>query len=144
MAIEIRSERLTAEAYIEFLTRTDLGSQYPAERFEERIARLVQHADVSLTARDEKQTIVGVCFGITDFAYWLFVTDLGIDRRYVRQGLGRQLLQRALEAAGGEKDIVLYTCANSGAVPFYERFGMVPSTDVMEYNRVEWTDFEVN
>ena len=37
MGIEYKEERLTAEEYIEFLSRTDLGSQYPKERFEQRI-----------------------------------------------------------------------------------------------------------
>ena len=32
--ITIREERLTPEEYIDFLKRTDLGSQYPKERFE--------------------------------------------------------------------------------------------------------------
>ena len=41
---EIKSERLTAEEYIDFLKRTDLGSQYPKERFEERIPRLLANA----------------------------------------------------------------------------------------------------
>ena len=35
--ITIREERIPAEEYIEFLKRTDLGSQYPKERFAERI-----------------------------------------------------------------------------------------------------------
>ena len=34
--IRITEERITAEEYIDFLKRTDLGSQYPKERFEER------------------------------------------------------------------------------------------------------------
>ena len=34
--ISIKEERVTAQEYIAFLKRTDLGSQYPAERFEER------------------------------------------------------------------------------------------------------------
>lgn len=38
--IEIKEERITAEEYIDFLKRTDLGSQYPKERFEERISKL--------------------------------------------------------------------------------------------------------
>ena len=78
--IGIRSERLSAEEYVEFLKRTDLGSQYPAERFRERIARLVNSVSVSMTARTEEGQLVGVLFGITDFSYWLFVTDLGVDR----------------------------------------------------------------
>lgn len=40
--IEISEERISSKEYIEFLKRTDLGSQYPKERFEERIAKLVQ------------------------------------------------------------------------------------------------------
>ena len=39
--LTVREERITAEEYVDFLKRTDLGSQYPKERFEERIARLV-------------------------------------------------------------------------------------------------------
>ena len=69
--ITVREERITAQEYIEFLKRTDLGSQYPKERFEERIERLVKNASISLVARDGQGTIVGVLFGLTDFAYWL-------------------------------------------------------------------------
>ena len=31
--LTIKEERICAEEYIEFLKRTDLGSQYPKERF---------------------------------------------------------------------------------------------------------------
>lgn len=139
----IQQERLTPESYISFLTRTDLGSQYPRERFEERIAKLVQNASISLTARTEEGELIGVCFGITDFAYWLFITDLGIDRRYVRQGIGKQLMRRALDIAGGEKDIIMYTCANENAIQFYQKQGMTFAEDVMVYDHVDWTGFVV-
>ena len=76
----IKEERLAAEEYIEFLKHTDLGSQYPKERFRERIGTLVNRASISLVARNDVEKIVGVCFGITDFAYWLFITDLGVVR----------------------------------------------------------------
>ena len=33
MEYTINEERLTADEYIEFLKHTDLGSQYPKERF---------------------------------------------------------------------------------------------------------------
>ena len=75
--ITIEEERISAKEYIDFLKRTDLGLQYPKERFEERISKLVSNASISLIARNEKGLIVGVLFGLTDFAYWLYVTDLG-------------------------------------------------------------------
>lgn len=143
MNIKYTEERLTAEEYIEFLARTDLGSQYPQERFAERIARLVKNASVSLTARNDDNIIVGVLFGLTDFAYWLYVTDLGVDRDYQGRGIGRTLIQKAHEIAGGEKDIAVYLVANDGAIPFYEKIGMKKSEDVMEYNKIEWTPFTV-
>ena len=141
--ISIQSERVTAAEYIGFLKRTDLGSQYPKERFEERIARLVETVSISLTARNEDGLLVGVLFGLTDFAYWLYVTDLGVARDYERRGIGRRLMREAHELAGGEKDIAVYLIANDNAVPFYEKCGMKKADDVMQYNRIEWTPFTV-
>ena len=142
--ITIRSERLTAEEYIDFLKRTDLGSQYPRERFAERIPRLLENASISLAARNEENCIVGVLLGLTDFAYWLYVTDLGVDRNYERQGIGRSLMKQAHETAGGEKDIAVYLIANEHAIPFYEKFGMKKADDVMQYFHIDWTDFTVS
>ena len=142
MGIEYKEERLTAEEYIEFLSQTDLGSQYPKERFEQRIQKLVKNVSISLVARDGKK-IAGVLFALTDFCYWLYVTDLGVDRDYERQGIGTALIKKTHEIAGGEKDIALYLVANENAVPFYQKLGMTKSTEVMEYNHIEWTDFTV-
>ncbi len=141
--VVIRSERISAEEYIAFLKRTDLGSQYPKERFKERIARLVEKVSISLVARNEDGLAVGVLFGLTDFAYWLYVTDLGVDRSYERQGIGSRLMKTAHELAGGEKDIAVYLIANENAVPFYEKLGMERADDVMQYNHIDWTEFTV-
>ena len=145
MKIVYKEERLTPEAYIDFLKRTNLGSQYPKERFQERIAKLVKNVTISLVARDEDNNhqIVGVLFGLTDFCYWLYVTDLGVDRSYEKQGIGSQLMKQAHTIAGGEKDIAVYLIANDQAIPFYEKLRMKLSTDVMQYNRIEWTEFKV-
>ena len=141
--ITIFRERLSPEDYIDFLKRTDLGSQYPKERFRARIEKLVTTVSVSLTARNEAGTVVGVLFGLTDFAYWLYITDLGVDRAYTGQGIGRRLMKTAHEIAGGEKDIAVYLIANENAVGFYEKLGMKKSADVMQYNKIEWTEFTV-
>ena len=141
--ITIQSERLTAEEYIDFLKRTDLGAQYPKERFAERIPRLLGSVSISLAARNEEGRLVGVLLGLTDFAYWLYVTDLGVDRDYERQGIGRRLMKQAHEMAGGEKDIAVYLIANEQAIPFYGKLGMEKAGDVMQYNHIDWTEFRV-
>ena len=122
MEYTISQERLTAAEYIDFLKTTNLGSQYPKERFRERIETLVSNVPISLVARDENGTVIGAVFGITDFAYWLFVTDLGVARDWEKKGIGTALLQQAHAAAGGEKDIAMYLVANENAIPFYEKY----------------------
>ena len=141
--IKISEERISVEEYIDFLKRTDLGLQYPKERFETRVAKLVNNVSISLVARNEDGIAVGVLFGLTDFAYWLYVTDLGVDRDYAKQGIGSKLIRMAHEIAGGEKDIAVYLVANENAIPFYEKLGMEKSTDVMQYSKIEWTDFVI-
>ena len=141
--IAIKEERISAEDYIGFLKRTDLGSQYPKERFEERINKLVNNVSISLVARDRNNEIVGVCFGITDFAYWLFITDLGVARDFVGFGVGKALVKRLHEIAGGKKDIIMYACINENAIGFYEKIGMEKASDVMVLNEIDWTSFKV-
>ena len=141
--ITFREERISAEEYIEFLKRTDLGSQYPKERFAERIPKLVKNVSISLVARNADGLVVGVLFGLTDFCYWLYITDLGVDRAYERRGIATKLMKKAHELAGGEKDIAVYLIANEDAVPFYEKIGMKRADDVMQYNHIEWTEWTV-
>ena len=143
MNYTIKEERLTADEYIEFLKHTDLGSQYPKERFRERIGTLVNRASISLVARNEAGSIVGICFGITDFAYWLFITDLGVVRECAGQGIGTSLVRKLHELAGGEENIIMYTCFNENAYGFYEKLGMHKPDDVVVLNRIQWTDFTV-
>jgi len=53
------------------------------------------------------------------------------------------LVRKLHKLAGGEENIIMYTCVNENAIPFYEKIGMNKPNDVMVYNRVEWTDFVV-
>lgn len=100
-AFNINEERLSPAEYIDFLKNCDLGSQYPKERFDDRIAILLKKTSICLTARDEAVQRLGVCMGITDFAYWLFITDLGVIRNHTGRGIGRTLVRRLHALAGG-------------------------------------------
>lgn len=141
--IKINCENISVKEYVDFLKRTDLGTQYPKERFKERVSKLVNNVPISIVARNENDLIVGILFGLTDYAYWLYVTDLGVDRDYEGQGIGRQLMKVAHDEAGGKKDIAMYLIANEKAIPFYEKLGMEKADDVMQYNHIEWTTFTV-
>ncbi len=57
--------------------------------------------------------------------------------------MGKALVRKLHKLAGGEENIIMYTCMNENTIPFYEKIGMKRPNDVMVYNRVEWTDFVV-
>lgn len=143
MKYTINEEQIAPEEYIDFLKHSDLGSQYPKENFSERIKTLLEKASISLAARDGDKKLIGVCLGITDFAYWLFITDLGIVREHTGKGIGTALVKKLHETAGGEDNIIMYTCVNDDAIPFYEKIGMKRSDDVMEYKKAVGTTFTV-
>ena len=141
--VVLRTEYVSAEEYIDFLRRSDLGKQYPKEDFHQRVSDLVGNIQISLIVRNKQSQIVGICFGLTDFVYWLFITDLGIDRAYEKQGLGKALMEIAHEIAGGEKKIIVFAYANENAIPFYQNIGMKKTNFMMIKDNIEYTDFVV-
>ena len=84
-----------------------------------------------------------MCFGITDFAYWLFITDLGVVREWTGRGVGKSLVHELHRIAGDKENIIMYTCANENATGFYEKLGMVKPDDIYMLNKAAWTDFTV-
>ena len=134
------SKRLEYQEYFDFLKRTDLGSQYPKEDLEKRIGKLLQNCSLSITARNQDNLLVGICFGITDFAYFLFVTDLGVDRDYVGKGIGKQLMKLLVEKAGGEDAITVVTVSNEEAYGFYQKVGLRRSECLFWKCCNEWTE----
>jgi len=138
------NQRLQPREYLEFLTRTDLGQQYPQEDFIERITTLVQRTSITITARDEVGLLVGVAMGVTDFAYYLLVTDLGVDREYTGQGIGRELLERIHTAAGGKQRICVFLDTYTPAQGFYRKCGFEMADSVMySLDESAWTFFDL-
>ncbi len=138
------NQRLQPSEYLEFLTRTDLGKQYPQEDFIERITTLVNRTSITVTARNETGLLIGAAMGVTDFAYYLLVTDLGVDREYTGQGIGRELLTRIHEAAGGKQRICVFLDTYTPAQGFYRKCGYAMADSVMyALDESAWTFFDL-
>ena len=137
------SEALEYEEFIGFLKRSDLGSQYPKANFEARIPKLLKNLDICITARTEDGLLVGICFGLTDFAYFLFLTDLGVDREYTRRGIGSALVRLAHKQAGGPADISITTISNDDAIEFYKALDMQNEPNLVVKYCTDWTSFVV-
>jgi ribosomal protein S18 acetylase RimI-like enzyme len=138
------NEEISYPEYVDFLGRSDLGGQYPEERFESRVSLTLRKRSIGISARDESGRLVGVCLGLTDFAYFLFITDLGVDRSCERLGIGSTLLDRMHQEAGGPDDVSVITVANSRAIPFYKKLGYRQDESLVWKACARWTPFVVS
>jgi GNAT superfamily N-acetyltransferase len=119
--IDYRSEpSLGAIEFIALLRNTSLGERRPLDDVP-RIARMLQHADLIITARSGGQ-LVGVSRAITDYSYCTYLSDLAVDAAFQGHGIGRELIRRTHAAAGLQTMLVLL--AAPAAETYYPHIGM--------------------
>lgn len=116
--MDYRTDRpLSAEEYTELLNASTLGERRPvAERW--RIEEMLRHANLTVTAW-EGDVLVGAARCLTDFAFVTYCSDLCVRESHQRQGVGRELLRKVLEAAPCR--LVLLSAPK--AVDYYPRIG---------------------
>lgn len=113
---------LAADEFIDVLVRSTLAERRPVDE-PARIDQMLRKADVIVTARVEG-LLVGVSRAISDFCYATYLSDLAVDARFQRQGIGRELIERTHAAAG--KSTMLVLLAAPKARSYYPHIGMQP------------------
>lgn len=86
----------------------------------ERIQRMVDHADIIVTARNNGQ-LIGIARAITDYSYCCYLSDLAVDAEYQRIGIGKELVRLIQEKLGEEVTLLLVAVPN--AIDYYPRIG---------------------
>jgi GNAT superfamily N-acetyltransferase len=114
--------QLPPDEFIDVLIRSTLAERRPVDEHD-RIAKMLQHADIVLTARHQG-ALVGVARAISDFSYCTYVSELAVDEHFQRQGIGQELLRRTHETAG--RDTMLILLSAPKARTYYPHIGMVP------------------
>src|SRR5438046_313549 len=112
---------LTPDDFIDVLMRSTLAERRPICELA-TIQAMLKNADVILTARLDG-LLVGVSRAITDFAYCTYLSDLAVDEKYQRQGIGRELIRRTHEAAGLHTTLILLAAPK--AEEDYQHIGMI-------------------
>ena len=115
MAIEYRtgSAALTAEAFMS-LARRIWARDYDRERTAQALGRTI-----NIGAWDGDRLVASVRV-LSDGYFFSTVPEVMVDPDYRRQGIGRALLHKALEAAPGG---TLFLGAQPGNEPFFEHAG---------------------
>jgi predicted N-acetyltransferase YhbS len=111
---------LSPAEFIDVLVRSTLAERRPVHDLD-TIRAMLKNADVIVTARID-DLLVGVSRAITDFAYCTYLSDLAVDERQQRQGIGKELIRRTHEAAGLHTTLILLAAPKAQA--YYPHIGM--------------------
>ncbi len=111
---------LSPEEFVAVLVSSTLAERRPVDDLD-TIRAMLKNADLILTARLDG-LLVGVSRAITDSAYCTYLSDLAVDERHQRQGIGRELIRRTHEAAGLHTTLILLAAPK--AQSYYPHVGM--------------------
>jgi len=114
------NRKITAEQFIDLLKRSTLNERRPVHD-RSRIELMLANASILVTAWDG-QTLVGVSRALSDFGFACYLSDLAVDQRYQRQGIGKELVRLTNETTGENTGVILL--AAPAAVDYYPKIGM--------------------
>jgi predicted N-acetyltransferase YhbS len=112
---------LGVEEFVDVLRRSTLAERRPVDD-QVRIARMLEHANLIVCARDDDGQLVGVSRALTDFAYCCYLSDLAVDTAKQGLGIGRELIRVTHERAGPGAMLILLAAPK--AQTYYPHIGM--------------------
>ncbi|WP_425395727.1 GNAT family N-acetyltransferase [Aeoliella sp.] len=112
---------LTVDEFIDVLHRSTLAERRPVDDAA-RVAKMLEHADLIVTARNAEGILVGVSRAITDYSYCTYLSDLAVDQAHQQRGIGRRLVQETHQRAGLATTLILLSAPQ--AASYYPHIGM--------------------
>jgi len=113
--------QLTAGEFVSVLRRSTLAERRPVDD-PARIEVMLRNADIIITARCDG-LLVGLSRAVSDFSFCTYLSDLAVDEKFQRRGIGRELIRRTHEA--GDLQAKLILIAAPKAADYYPHIGMI-------------------
>lgn len=111
---------ISAEEFIDVLTRSTLSERRPVNDIS-RIDKMLRHGNILITAWDG-DLLVGVSRALSDFAFCCYLSDLAVDVKYQKQGIGKELIRLTQQVASDDATLLLL--AAPAAEKYYPKIGM--------------------
>ena len=111
---------VSVECFRNLLERSTLGERRPTDDLA-CLEGMIENSNLVATAWDG-ELLVGIARSVTDFHFCCYLSDLAVDVRYQRQGIGRRLMQITQAALGQRCSIILL--AAPAAVDYYAHVGL--------------------
>jgi GNAT superfamily N-acetyltransferase len=120
MNLRYETSRLIGpEEFVDLLKRSTLAARRPVDD-PKCIQAMLQHANLLCTAWDG-ETLVGVARSVTDFEYCCYLSDLAVDEKYQKQGIGKELIRLTRSKLGDHAKIILLAAPK--AENYYPKIG---------------------
>lgn len=107
------------DEFVEVLKKSTLAERRPVDD-EQRITSMCNNANLIVTAR-LSGVLIGIARSVTDFVYCTYLSDLAVDVKYQKKGIGKKLIEETKKATPQAKLILLSAPA---AIDYYPKIGM--------------------
>lgn len=87
-----------------------------------RMQKMLDNSDLILCAWSDER-LVGIARAITDYHYCCYLSDLAVDPKFQKMGIGKQLIQKIMDIVGEETKLILLAAPT--AVDFYAHIGLI-------------------
>jgi ribosomal protein S18 acetylase RimI-like enzyme len=119
LTIEYRlGNDIDLDAFIDVYRRSTLGERRPVDD-RSRMKQMLESANLMVSAWDGA-TLVGIARSLSDYCFATYLSDLAVDVKVQRCGVGRELVRRTREA-GGRATVFLF--AAPSAIDYYAKIG---------------------
>jgi predicted N-acetyltransferase YhbS len=98
-----------------------LGERRPVED-RDRMKAMLTGANLVLVARDGDGALIGIARSVSDFSYVTYLSDIAVDGRLQRSGIGRALIDATRKEAPTAKIVLLSAPA---ATAYYPHIGFI-------------------
>ena len=117
--------KISADEFIDLLQRSTLAERRPVND-KSRIQKMLDHGNVIITAWYENK-LVGVSRALSDFSFCCYLSDLAVDEKFQKHGIGKTLIDETHKTAGLHTMLILL--AAPAAAQYYPKIGMERFTD---------------
>ncbi len=120
MSIEYKiNAAVTADQFIDLLRATTLAQRRPVDD-RDCIEGMINNSNLVVTAWDSEK-LVGVARSITDFHFACYLSDLAVDEKYQKRGIGKKLQELTQQQLGPKCKLILVAAPNANE--YYKQIG---------------------
>ncbi len=110
---------ITPKEFIEVLKNSTLGERRPIDDIG-TIKGMIENSNLIVTALIDNK-LIGIARAVTDFNYCCYLSDLAVDTKYQKKGIGKQLIAKVQEQLNDKCKIILLSAPD--AKEYYPKIG---------------------